>query len=197
MLVFGCLCVQGQTRSYNTTMQIKGSLFYFNKMNALFSTQVGIDFSRAVYNDFSVGVTYSLWPYSEYLFSSLNDNNTPFVGQFFAREKYQFIDAYGKYTLDFSRNRLYGRLGLSYANGYRWDIIDVYQVYGYEVRTTVGRQRDNKVGGVASIGYDFLFFKRRINLGISTTARYYGNSYQQYELSLNIGYNFNAFSNSK
>jgi len=199
-LAFVSLAAQGQKHRaiYNTSVQANGTLFYFNNMAAGFAPQVGLNVSRNINNRISAGLGYHYWTLSSHLYTKRKGAYNTWVGNVDGREKFSFLDAYAKYSMPFSRNRLYCSIGLSYAEGHTYYITDVVLVPGHQDLIINGeRKRDTYLGGVAVWGYDHLFARKHLNFGLSTTLRYFGSVFQQYELNLNIGYNFNLFKQKK
>lgn len=187
------LYAQG-TETYNTNVQVHSGLFYFNSMAVPFSHQNGLSVSRKVYNNIWAGAAFTFWNKDLREANNRLEEPPEWMGDLFAKLRYRFVDVYGGYTLNLRRHlRVYGNVGVSYVTGENWFIDDVWEIPGYHWNFSLGTRRVNYIGPIATIGYDHLFFKKHINLGVSGKVRYYGSEYQQYEVNLNVGYNFNLF----
>lgn len=204
-----------QTELHSSRFQIHVSnLFVPNGVQPFnskpFIRNVGFLIGQNIGNRFSINFTANKW-YSRNSLIGFGvkeiDGYTEDIGGFeswdkgdiLRRFRYSFLETSVGYELPiFRTHALYAQLGVSYTFGYNEVILSAYQYPGaidWLIKTEVVKA--NYLGGVAQIGYNYLFFKSRINVGFSETLRLYPSMPLQWYLNLNLGYNFSLLKTRK
>lgn len=181
-----------KTPDYKTTVQFHTNMAYFDGMGELwygiFNPQGGLSVVQAIDKHFSVGVSYQRWlmPGAKNTDWSMTHTNG---GMIYSRRNYSFADAFARYNLRLNRQRIYIGTGVSSASGYI-AYTEPLPEYGPICVISVDEEYERKMGGVAFIGIERLLAGSRLNLGCNATYRYYSPQFKQYELGINLGYNF-------
>src|SRR5690606_39071361 len=173
------------------------------KLFSPFIRNTGISFSNKISPSVSLHLGYFRW-FSQTSFvgqfsklgngySELSSLEEAKVGDVHYRYDYQFMDASVTYSMvDFRDQEVYLGLGASYAFGKDVLLKGKFRLDpGYEDWLVSYEDKNvSYLGGMMQLGYNYFFFKGRMNAGVSGTVRYYPSLPVQYYTNLNIGYNF-------
>lgn len=193
-------------KQYTDRIQITAGNFIVpqgegEKMFKPFLRNVGISVQKKLTPHFSVGLYYNKWYNWNKLYRFIPSNGNGYyekgtfytwkAGDIRARFDYQLIDIIGNYGVQYHHHELYAGAGISYATGKNDKITSVYQNPGYhDILVQSKTERGHYSGLVGQIGYDYLVFHNRINVGVSGALRYYPALSLQYYANINVGYNF-------
>jgi hypothetical protein len=90
-------------------------------------------------------------------------------------------------------NQINVSAGISYAFGKNSVLSSVTSFGpGYDVIVHYTEVKAHYWGAVWEVGYNYYLFKQRFNVGMSLSGRYYFKQFQEYNLKLCFGYNFNV-----
>lgn len=194
--VFVTHVIEAQT--FNTTIQGNISGFFITKGGNIPSTeQIGITLVHSINCKLAYELGFQDWFLGKNggVLLDLTAQQSVTVGEVEFRNGYKFIDGGVRYYLLSSRhNNLYAGAGLSFVWGNEQYIYAVSSVPGYLDKQILYKSRvAYHVGGNILLGYNYKFAKERVSIGISNKFRLLTGNMRYYDVSLNLGYNFNSF----
>lgn len=163
---------------------------------------IGANYERRVYRNWFLGVGYMQWKdlfhvaYTDRFIINVEKQKIPEVGDLQYRLNYKMADAYALYKWKVYRNdRHFINIGIgaSYCWGHN-ELVSAYWINWEPPRDEVTYLVAEEIkywGIIPSVGYDFLFARRRLNIGPDIRARFYsGRSPAEYNINLHFGVNF-------
>jgi hypothetical protein len=94
--------------------------------------------------------------------------------------------------LPIKRHELYTGVGISYTWGKYSKYTSIYNHPGYpDWVASLTTTKHYDLGLIAELGYNYMIFKNRVNIGISETVKGYTSLPFQFYTNVNLGYNFN------
>jgi hypothetical protein len=171
-----------------------------------FSTPVkalGIGFSYKLHYNLGIKIGYQRWvnPFGASIVGTpfemvVWDNHSAVQ----TRNNYNIFDVSGIVSNFRKRHEVFADAGISYASGKNEVLTSVYQEPGYPDKLFYTEMQNANYAGVKyEFGYNYLLFKKRMNTGVSFSGRNYSgtNAFDQYNLNINVGYNFNFLKTGK
>jgi hypothetical protein len=202
MLLVGiATCAYSQKR-YSNTIKAASNAFYMKDRHtprAPFS-QMGGFYERRVYRNWWVGAGYMKWKsWGRESMNKLLSVQEPFYvhghSRYISRRtNYKMVDLYVIYKLHLQDKQIVNfGLGVSYCEGLNEYIEDIVVnpedsldaiIYG-------SAKTENDIAVLPSVGYSYLLFKNRVDVGIDVKCRYYFRSFPtQFDYGFHIGFNF-------
>jgi hypothetical protein len=168
-----------------------------------FIRQIGGSYTHRINSTLALRASYSRWfqldeiggnpfGYNAY-YEPFKQSEDIRLGDIDAHYDYQSIDLAATYQLlQTKRHELYAGAGISYTWGVYTEYTGIYNEPGYPdwlFRLADRKHRD--MGLITEIGYNYMLFKKRINVGVSETVKGYTSLPFQFYTNINMGYNFN------
>lgn len=202
MLVVGiATCAYSQKR-YSNTIKAESNAFYMKDRytpRAPFS-QMGGFYERRVYKNWWLGVGYMKWKsWGRESANKLLYVREPFYGHGYSdsltrRINYKMVDLYGFYKLQLRSKQIVNLgLGVSYCEGLNEYIEDIVVNPEDSLDAIIysSTKTENDIAVLPSVGYSYLLFKNRVDVGIDVKCRYYFRSFPtQFDYGFHIGFNF-------
>lgn len=157
---------------------------------------IGGSIQHSFYKGLGVKAGCQLWfdPFDSYVGSTPFD--LPMIDRDYKiapRWDYKMFDIGMMYSKPYKRHEVVADFGFTLATGKNF-VMSVFQYPGYPDRHDSGETVKVTYAGVKyELGYNYLLFKKRMNAGLSVSSRnYFGkDAFTQYNLNVNLGYNFN------
>lgn len=157
---------------------------------------MGTSITHNLCNNLGIKIGYQQWidPFGSGIsepFEITVVNKKPWID---TRHNYKMLDISGVYSRKIEKHEFFGDVGISNCVGENLVITSIYQQPGYPDKLELTELRKaNYFGFKYEIGYNYLLFKNRMNVGVSGSSRnYFGkDAFTQYNLNVNFGYNFN------
>lgn len=202
MLLVGIATCAYSQRRYSNTIKAASNAFYMKDRytpRAPFS-QMGGFYERRVYRNWWVGAGYMKWKsWGRESANKLLYVREPFYAHghnhyISRRINYKMVDLYGLYKLHLQDKQIVNfGLGVSYCEGLNRYIEDIVVnpedsldaiIYG-------SAKTENDIAVLPSVGYSYLLFKNRVDVGLDVKCRYYFRSFPtQFDYGFHIGFNF-------
>jgi hypothetical protein len=200
-------------KDFGNSVIFSGTCFYFPKIFnrewrfifPLFELHIADQFSagyeRKVYKNWRLGLGYTTWnmvpqliqyayPGGAQVFSGPGYNN---VGALEHRRAYKMYDAYAAYKLNgFKKHKVTAGLGASYSWGLNTYIDSIFvDPTNYEARIITHETNYSYYGLLASLRYDYVTLRNRVNAGFDFKYRKYFGLYAcQLDYGVHITFNF-------
>jgi hypothetical protein len=197
LMLFQIHTLSAQKMSYNTCIQLNYAAHHMTKAGMILTPdQVGLAAIVAIDEDFSIDLSGQYWFLGESggIMMDLNFDEQDKVGVVKFKHSFKFIESSVRYNLTKGRRNLYGGLGMSTAFGKEEYISSVSNVAGYLDKELNLKDRPaTYIGANILIGYNYYLFKNRINIGTTAKYRVMSKQVRYFDVSFNIGYNFNSY----
>ena len=154
--------------------------------------QYSIGSSRKISNHLAIGFNYARSHHStELTYESYIVQDPPSTTQQITifRRKYTFLMPYISFTQKTFKNQVFqAGLGPSKASGENGYYQESVTLISHP--SVLYFKKESYYGGIAFLGYDYFFWRNRINIGADLQARYYVDFPFSITYGLQLGYNF-------
>lgn len=161
---------------------------------------IGIAYERKVYKNWFMCFSFYEWKDLFNLSSNtFSINHLAFApaspGDVYTRYNYKMADVYALYKWNVGHGQHYVNVGAGAS--YCWGKDDFVKYFNvnpappYDISVILDQRKASYWGVVPCVGYDFLFFHNRINIGPDLHARIYSKGMPvEYDLNFHFGVNF-------